>query len=71
MCIRDRDPASIQPGPDQTVSAQITLIERRGNTLVVPQDFDCAKGLIRPASADWQAVGKDDPAFRLVCEEGA
>ncbi|AUH63275.1 hypothetical protein [Paracoccus zhejiangensis] len=65
------DPASIESNADATSRARIMLVERRGNTVVVPQDFDCAKRLIRPASGDWQAAGADDPAFRLVCGEGA
>lgn len=52
--------------------AQIMLIERRGQALVVPQDFDCAQGLIRPARGDWVAAGPEDPAFATVCQgEGA
>lgn len=65
------DPASITTGPDNTARAEITLVERRGNTLVVGQEFDCDKGLIRPGASDWQSASEDDPAFRLVCEGGA
>ena len=65
------DPASIELRPDKTARAEITLVERRGNTLVVGQEFDCDKGLIRPGASDWQSASEDDPAFRLVCEEGA
>lgn len=63
------DPASIEKGADLT-RAQITLIERRGPTLVVGQDFDCANRRIRPGQADWQAAAADDPAFAFVCGEG-
>lgn len=61
------DPASIEARPGGTARAEITLVERRGNTLIVGQDFDCAKGLIRPGGGEWQPAGADDPAFRLVC----
>lgn len=62
------DPASITPGEGETRRAEIMLVERRGQTLVVPQEFDCAQGLIRPARGDWVAVGEGDPAFAAVCK---
>lgn len=65
------DPASIARRPDRTARAEITLVERRGNRLVVGQDFDCDTGLIRPGASDWQAASEDDPSCRRVCEEGA
>ena len=45
-------------------------IERRGPTLVVPQEFDCAKGLVRPARGAWSPPGPSDPAYSVVCGGG-
>lgn len=64
------DPATISDTGDQTRQAQIMLFERRGQTLVVPQDFDCGRRMIRPARGEWVAAGPDDPAFAAVCQEG-
>lgn len=64
------DPASIERADADAASARITLVERRGPTLVVRQDFDCAGRRIRPASADWVPVEGDDPAFAYICREG-
>lgn len=50
--------------------AQIMLVERRGQTLLVPQEFDCAGGMIRPARGDWAPAPAGDPAFAAVCGEG-
>lgn len=50
--------------------AQIMLVERRGQTLLVPQDFDCARRLIRPARGDWAPAPAGDPAFVAVCGAG-
>ncbi|WP_411958059.1 hypothetical protein [Paracoccus homiensis] len=63
------DPATVQQN-GQTRSAQIMLIERRGQTLVVPQEFDCQAGRIKPSHGDWVAATSDDPAFAAVCKEG-
>lgn len=62
------DPATIREEADGIRQAQIMLVERRGQTLVVPQDFDCAGGRIRPARGEWTPAGADDPAFAAVCE---
>lgn len=64
------DPSSIQRSGADAATAQITLVERRGPMLVVPQDFDCQGGRIRPGSGDWVAVDPDDPAFAYICGEG-
>lgn len=64
------DPASIRGGPDGIRQAQIMLVDRRGQTVVVPQDFDCGGGRIRPARGEWTPAGRDDPAFAAVCEGG-
>ena len=64
------DPASIRAGAGGIRQAQIMLVERRGQTVVVPQDFDCAGGRIKPARGEWTPSGPDDPAFAAVCEEG-
>lgn len=65
------DQNQIRQGGDGIRQAPIMLVERRGQTVVVPQDFDCAGGRIRPARGDWTAAGADDPAFAAVCgEEG-
>ncbi|CAM3074804.1 hypothetical protein PANO111632_01595 [Paracoccus nototheniae] len=63
------DPAQIADAADGTRSAQIMLVERRGQTIVVPQDFDCAGARIRPARGDWMPAG-DDAAFDAVCAHG-
>lgn len=62
------DPATISGGDQDIRHGQIMLVERRGQTLVVPQDFDCASGRIRQAGADWSKVATDDPAFAMVCD---
>lgn len=61
------DPATIRENGDGTRHAQIMLVERRGATLVIPQDFDCAKGLIRLPRHDWSPSGQQDEALRAVC----
>lgn len=61
------DPATVMQDIDGIRNARITLVERRGETLIVPQDFDCAARLIRPARSDWAAASPDDPAFAAVC----
>ncbi len=63
------DPATIETDGSLR-RAQIMLVERRGQTLVVPQEFDCEGGRIKPAHGDWVAAGADDPAFAAVCEGG-
>lgn len=62
------DPASIRDEENGIRQAQITLVERRGQTLVVPQQFDCTQGRIRPARGEWTPVQPDDPAYAAVCE---
>lgn len=62
------DPASVSEGGDGTRRAQIMLVERRGQTVIVPQDFDCQGGRIRPARGDWMAAQSDDPAYAAVCD---
>lgn len=64
------DPATISENADGTRRAEIMLVERRGPTLVVPQDFDCAKGLIRLPRSDWTPSDPQDPAYSVVCEGG-
>lgn len=61
------DPAQIVQGVDGTRQVPIMLIERRGQTVLVPQDFDCAGGLVRPARGDWTPAAENDPAFAAVC----
>lgn len=62
------DPASVTDGTEEGHRrAQIMLVERRGQTVIVPQEFDCAGGLIRPARGDWAPAPGDDPAFAAVC----
>lgn len=60
------DPATITASGEGK-RAEIMLVERRGQTLVVPQEFDCPAGKVRPARGDWMAAGPDDPAFAAVC----
>ena len=62
------DPASVSDGGDGTRSARIMLVQRRGQTVIVPQDFDCQGGRIRPARGDWTAAQSDDPAYAAVCD---
>ncbi len=62
------DPATISDEVSGIRQARIMLVERRGQTLVVPQQFDCAEGRIRPAHGEWTPAGADDPAFALVCD---
>lgn len=64
------DPASIQRSGADAANARIMLVERRGPTLVVGQDFDCRGGRVRPASGDWVVAGADDPAFAYICKGG-
>lgn len=59
------DPAKISDNAGSK-RAEIMLVERRGPTLIVPQEFDCAKGMVRPAKGEWM-TGRDDPAFDVVC----
>lgn len=61
------DPAQIREGQGGIRQAPIMLVERRGQTIIVPQDFDCAGGRIRPARGDWTTATADDPAFAAVC----
>lgn len=61
------DPATIRD-TDGMRQAQIMLVERRGQTLVVPQEFDCDRGMIRPARGDWTEAGPEDPAYAAVCQ---
>ncbi|MDP5307220.1 hypothetical protein [Paracoccus spongiarum] len=63
------DPATVRAGEAGVRQAQIMLVERRGPTLVVPQDFDCGRGMIRPARGDWTEAAPDDPALAAVCRE--
>ncbi|WP_294929341.1 hypothetical protein [uncultured Paracoccus sp.] len=62
------DPASVSDLPAGTRRAEIRLVERRGPTVIVPQEFDCARGMIRPARGEWMPSGPSDPAWTLVCE---
>ncbi|MDK8875231.1 MULTISPECIES: hypothetical protein [Paracoccus] len=64
------DPAGISETAEGIRRAGITLVERRGPTLVVPQEFDCAKGLVRPARGAWSPPGPSDPAYSVVCGGG-
>ncbi|MFV0382385.1 hypothetical protein [Paracoccus sp. (in: a-proteobacteria)] len=64
------DPASIRYMADGVRQARIMLVERRGPSLIVPQDFDCAKGLIRLPRNNWTKAMPDDPAFAAVCQGG-
>ncbi|MDN5568519.1 MAG: hypothetical protein L0G27_07200 [Paracoccus sp. (in: a-proteobacteria)] len=61
------DPASVGDTPDGTRKAQLRLVERRGQTVIVPQDFDCDGQRIRPARGEWVAAQSDDPAYAVVC----
>lgn len=61
------DPATISDVGDGIRRAEITLVERRGPMLVVPQDFDCDKGLIRLPRSDWMPAEPQDQAFSTVC----
>ncbi|MAN57116.1 MAG: hypothetical protein ACU0DB_12210 [Paracoccus sp. (in: a-proteobacteria)] len=63
------DPATITDR-DGIRRAEILLVERRGQTLVVPQDFDCAAGRIKPARGDWVSAAPDDPVWAVVCQQG-
>jgi hypothetical protein len=64
------DPASVSDSPQGMRNAQIMLVERRGQTIIVPQDFDCTGQRIRPARGGWTDVQSDDPAYALVCASG-
>nr|WP_111297968.1 hypothetical protein [Paracoccus saliphilus] len=61
------DPAQIVQESDGTRRVPIMLVERRGQTVLVPQDFDCAGGRVRPARGDWTPAAEGDPAFAAVC----
>lgn len=61
------NPAQIREGEGGIRQVPIMLVERRGQTVIVPQDFDCAGGRIRPARGEWSAASADDPAFAAVC----
>lgn len=61
------DRTQVQEGADGIRQAPIMLVERRGHTVIVPQEFDCAGRRIRPARGDWTEVAADDPAFAAVC----
>lgn len=63
------DPSQISDEGDGTRRAQIMLVERRGQTVIVPQHFDCDGHRIRPARGEWMAVQSDDPAYALVCPD--
>lgn len=65
------DPAGISDTAEGTRQAAIMLVDRRGPILVVPQEFDCAKGMVRPARGEWSPAGSSDPAWAIVCGEGA
>ncbi len=52
------DPAQITQGADGTRRAPIMLVERRGQTVIVPQDFDCAGARIRPGRRRLDARGR-------------
>ncbi|MBU3029325.1 hypothetical protein [Paracoccus marinaquae] len=62
------DPATISAGEGAVRQAQIMLVERRDQTLVVPQEFDCGRGMIRPARGEWTEAGPEDPAYAAVCQ---
>lgn len=62
------DPAKIEARGEGIVGAEIMLVERRRPTVIVRQRFDCVKGMISVAGADWQKAG-DDPALASVCPE--
>lgn len=64
------DPAGISDTAEGNRRAGIILVERRGPMLVVPQEFDCAKGLVRPARGAWSPPGPSDPAYSVVCKGG-
>lgn len=64
------DTLSIGDTDEGTKRAEIMLVERRGQTLLVPQEFDCEAGRIRPADGAWKEVAEDDAAFGIVCGEG-
>lgn len=61
------DPAAVTQAEGGNRRAEIMLVERRGQTLIVPQEFDCERGLIRPARGDWAPAAAADPAFAAVC----
>lgn len=63
------DPASIS-NSEGVKRAEIMLVERRGPTLIVPQEFDCKAGRVRPANGNWTDA-QDDPAFAIVCNNGS
>lgn len=64
------DPAGISDTAEGNRRAGIILVERRGPMLVVPQEFDCANGLVRPARGAWSPPGPSDPAYSVVCKGG-
>jgi len=65
------DPGQIREAEGGTRQAPIMLVERRGQTVIVPQVFDCAAGRIRPARGEWAPAAQDDPAFAAVCGSAA
>lgn len=65
------DPATTTTDAAGIRRAAITLVERRGPTLVVPQEFDCARRMIRPVRGEWAGAPADDPAFAAVCRGAA
>ncbi|RMC36376.1 hypothetical protein [Paracoccus alkanivorans] len=62
------DPGQISETGEGVKRARIMLIERRGPTRIVPQDFDCAKGMFSVAGGEWRKAETTDPAFGVVCE---
>lgn len=61
------DPAQVVEIEGARRHAPIMLVERRGQTVIVPQDFDCATRSIRPARGEWAPAAQDDPALAVVC----
>ncbi|RNF33161.1 hypothetical protein [Paracoccus methylarcula] len=62
------DPARISETGAGRKRAEIMLVERRGPTTIVPQEFDCEKGVFSVAGAEWTAAEADDPVFSAVCQ---
>lgn len=65
------DPAQISEIGEGKRRAEIMLIERRGPTTIVPQEFDCSNGMFSVAGGQWAAAEPDDPAFIAVCKAEA
>lgn len=63
------DPAQITDADDGTLRAPIMLVERRGQTVIVPQHFDCVGERVRPARGEWTPAS-GDAAFAAVCAHG-